>query len=426
MTEVYLGRLLRLSILASLITATPAFSGRIVQFQPPPQQLPPPVMPTPNPTPNPTPPNRGPMNQPSGVGEMEFAITPFSNMEHGWHIFEPGYRAVLMDNGGVVATAKLSIDAAINGETTDGAGAYQGLIIRPLVQYVRPGATGGNAELSICLDRNSEQPDAPANCQQVTSVTRGDQERAISFRGQANYRIGGDSNRGYTVSVQAGAPGLSAWHPAFGFAAPGKAFKDYQSPIVLDMNGDGKLALTDVWDNKSLVRFDMALEGRAFPTGWVKPSDAFLAIDSNGNGKIDNASELFGEYTGAEVLGPKTFKNGFEALAKYDSNKDGIVDAKDKDFGKIMLWFDRNQNGRTDKGELVSLASQGITVLKLESKELRDEYGNYPVVARNEVRIMGSFVRNGKEFQMADVWFKVRRNYDQATAMTKWLMAPVK
>jgi hypothetical protein len=88
---------------------------------------------------------------------MEFAITPFANMEHGWHIFEPGYRAVCSDSQGVVATAKLSIDAAVNGETTDGRGAYQALIIRPETQYIRSGATSGQCELNICLDGNAEK-----------------------------------------------------------------------------------------------------------------------------------------------------------------------------------------------------------------------------------------------------------------------------
>lgn len=400
---------IKLGVLLSLLSPNPAFAGRIVTKPP----VPPPTTEVPPVTPS----------EPVGPSsEMEFAITPFSNMEHGWHIFEPGYRAVCSDGNGVVATAKLSIDAAINDETTDGRGAYQGLIIRPVAQYIRSGATSGTCNLSICLDQNADQPQADASCRDVRSITGGDGERALSFKGQVPYRVSGSK-----VSLQTGAPGLSAWHPAFGFAAPGKSFKDYQSPIVLDMNGDGTLALTDVWNQKTLTKFDMALEGRDVPTGWVDGEDAFLALDKNGNGKIDNSSELFGEYTNAVVMGPKTFKNGFLALAQYDSNKDGIVDARDRDFNKLSLWFDRNQNGRTDQGELVSLATKGVASMNLAFKDLRDDKGHYPLVAGNEVRLSGTFSKkDGKSYQMADVWFKIRRNYDQATAMTNWLMAPVK
>ena len=355
---------------------------------------------------------------------MEFTITPFANMEHGMHVFEPGYRAVCSDGQGVVSTAKLSIDAAINGESTDGKGAYQGLIVRPEAQYIRPGATSGNCELSICMDDNVDQPQAKANCREVSSAVEGDSERALSYHGQANYQVNGSK-----VSVQSGAPGLSAWHPAYSFAAPAKAFKDFQSPLVLDLNGDAKLALTDVWDEsnnkKNLVRFDMALEGRAFVTGWVKGSDGFLAYDRNGNGKIDDASELFGEYTSADVLGPKTFKNGFDALAVFDMNHDGVIDAKDKDFDKLVVWTDLNQNGVTDKGELKSLASLDIASINLSHKDLKDAKGAYPVNAGNEVRLSGVFTKtDGKTYQIADVWFKQRRNADQATAMVRWLMTP--
>jgi hypothetical protein len=159
----------------------------------------------------------------------------------------------------------------------------------------------------------------------------------------------------------------------------------------------------------------------------VKKDDAFLAIDLDHNGIIDNAGELFGEYTNAEILGPKTFKNGFEALAQFDSNRDGVVDARDQRFSELMVWFDRNQNGQTDRGELVSLASQNIKALSLAFKDQKNQAGQYALNAGNEVRLVGSFTKtDGKEFQMSDVWFKLRRNADQATTMVRWMMSSPK
>ena len=410
----FLSRAKRVLFLGGLLVPSLVYAGQIIPApQPTPEPTPEPT-PTPRPTPTPV--------HPSASGEMEFAITPFSNMEHGWHVFEPGYRAVCADSSGVVATAKLSIDAAINGEVTDGRGAYQGLIIRPVTQYLRAGATSGTCELTICLDQNADKADAAANCKQVTSLIGADGERALSHKGSASYSVTGTK-----ISLQSGAPGLSAWHPAFGFAAPRKSFKDYQSPLVLDMDADGKIALTDVWDEKNslknLVRFDMSMEGKSTPTGWVQKNDAFLAYDRDGNGRIDNASELFGEYTNAKILGPKTFKSGFDALAIFDNNQDGVIDAKDKDFGKLMAWSDRNQNGRTDPGELTSLSVHGIKSINLTFKDLRDKTGAYPLNAGNEVRFAGTYTRtDGKTYQISDVWFKQRRNADQTTAMVRWMM----
>ena len=171
----------------------------------------------------------------------------------------------------------------------------------------------------------------------------------------------------------------------------------------------------------------MALEGRNYPTGWVGPKDAFLVIDRNRNGVIDNSSELFGEYTGAEINGPKTFKNGFSALAPFDSNGDGRVDSTDKQFGSLAVWFDKNQNGKTDRGELQSLAAAGVKSLGLQFSDLRDAKGNAPLIAGNELRLAGTFeTASGKTQKIADVWFKVRRNFNNATVMTNWLMAPAK
>jgi hypothetical protein len=378
-----------------------AFAGRI-----PPKPNPPSPPPAPGPTP------------PAVTGEMEFAITPFANMEHGWHIFEPGYRAVCTDSQGVVATATLSIDAAINGETADGKGAFQALIIRPATQYQRSGLTSGTCNMTICLDQNADKPEAPANCKPVASVTNPDPERALSFNGQVPYK----ASRG-KISLQTGAPGLSAWHPVFSFAAPGKAFKDFQSPLVLDLDGDGQWALTSPWDESHVTRFDLALDGKPYPTGWVSAPDGFLAIDDNGNGAIDHGGELFGEVTGGRVGGKKTFPHGFAALARFDANLDGVIDQRDRDFGRLRIWIDRNGNGRSDEGELLTMNAAQIKSFNLEFTSLRDRKGGYPVMNGNEIRLSGVFTKtDGRTHKMADVWFKQRRFSDNATAMNQWLL----
>jgi hypothetical protein len=385
-----------------LTQSTLAVAGRI-----PPKPTTPPPNPTPNPTPNPS----------AGFGEMEFAITPFANMEHGWHIFEPDYRAVCADSQGVVATAKLSIDAAVNGETADGKGLYQALIIRPVTQYQRRGLTSGTCELTICLDQNSDSPKSPSHCQSVVSVTDPDPDRALSFKGSVPYKAVGDK-----ISLQTGAPGLSAWHPVFSFAAPAKAFKDFQSPLVIDMNGDDLLDLTGV-DGSHVVRFDLSLEGKAYPTGWVGAADGLLAVDLNGNGIIDDGRELFGEMTGGSVMGAKTAKNGFIALARYDSNLDGTIDPRDRDFARLRVWIDRNQDGQTNPGELTSLTDAKIKSIDLTYKSTADDRGQYPRISGNEIRLTGSFTMiDGSKRKIEDVWFKQRRFSDQVTAMTNWLL----
>jgi Ca2+-binding RTX toxin-like protein len=130
-----------------------------------------------------------------------------------------------------------------------------------------------------------------------------------------------------------------------------------RDPIILDLGGDG-VELTSL--TGSNVNFDYAGDGFAERTGWVSPNDGILAIDLNSNGKIDNGLELFGSPT----------QDGFAILEKLDTNADGVIDALDADFDKLLIWRDLNQNGVSDAGELQSLSEAGIASVSLYTQKL--------------------------------------------------------
>jgi len=122
------------------------------------------------------------------------------------------------------------------------------------------------------------------------------------------------------------------------------------SPIALDMDGNG-IHTTALIDSKGT--FDLLGNGHAVNSGWLSSGDAFLAIDNNSNGKIDSISELFGGNKG----------EGFAKLGSFDTNHDGLVDAKDADFSKLLVWQDLNGDHATDAGELRTLGEAGIASL---------------------------------------------------------------
>ena len=122
-------------------------------------------------------------------------------------------------------------------------------------------------------------------------------------------------------------------------------------PLVVDVNRNGKFDITEVQKG---VNFSFT-GTRSQATSWVTEGDGFLFVDNNANGIVDNGSELFGTDT--------EFDGGFAHLAKYDTDKNGIVDFKDQVFSKLGVWVDMNQDGVSTKNEIMDLATVGIMTI---------------------------------------------------------------
>lgn len=152
------------------------------------------------------------------------------------------------------------------------------------------------------------------------------------------------------------------------------------SPVIIDTAGDG-YSLTSAADG---VNFDLSALGTPVRLGWTSPNsdDAFLVLDRNNNGTIDNGSELFGNFTAQPEAAPDE-RNGFRALAVYDrlergGNGDGVIDSRDAICARLRLWQDSNHNGISEPEELHNLPELNINVLHIDYKESKkvDEFGN--------------------------------------------------
>lgn len=151
------------------------------------------------------------------------------------------------------------------------------------------------------------------------------------------------------------------------------------SPLLIDAAGDG-YALTDAPGG---VTFDLNSDGTPEHLGWTMKGDddAWLALDRDGNGIIDDGREVFGNFTEQP---PSAHPNGFLALAEFDSplkggNSDGVIDARDAIFDSLRLWRDSDHDGFSDQGELYELPELDVARLHLDYKESKrvDERGNW-------------------------------------------------
>jgi hypothetical protein len=167
------------------------------------------------------------------------------------------------------------------------------------------------------------------------------------------------------------------------------------SPIVLDLNGDGIQTLAA----SAGVQYDLGANGLIQQVGWVAPADGLLVMDRNGDGLINNGSELFGAGT-AQADGTGTTVNGYVAMAQEDSNGDGVLNASDASFANLRVWVDGDSDGVTDSGELLTLAQAGVAEISL-THSASSEIDN-----GNALGLVGSYTAtDGTTHAVADVWF---------------------
>ncbi|CAN7308742.1 hypothetical protein LJR039_001510 [Pseudorhodoferax sp. LjRoot39] len=176
------------------------------------------------------------------------------------------------------------------------------------------------------------------------------------------------------------------------------------TPIVLDLDGNG---IQTVARQASDASFDLFGNGSPVHSGWISGGDGFLAVDSNGNGRIDDIGELFG----GNAKGA-----GFAKLASFDSNGDGLVDSRDAAFGELRVWVDADGNRQTDAGELRTLAEAGVAALTVDYVEqpFLDAQGNLHLERSSASLADGSVV------DMTDVYF----NVDASDALAAGVQLP--
>lgn len=138
------------------------------------------------------------------------------------------------------------------------------------------------------------------------------------------------------------------------------------TPIVIDTANEG-FHLTNPTGG---VAFSPGPNNAPLQISWTDSNyrNGWLALDRNGNNRIDDMTELFGNFT-AQTSSDDP--NGFKALAVFDEstnggNSDGQISSEDSVYSSLRVWVDANHNGLSEESELYTLPEVGIFAIKLQ------------------------------------------------------------
>ncbi len=127
------------------------------------------------------------------------------------------------------------------------------------------------------------------------------------------------------------------------------------APIVFDLTGDG-LALSPVANSDIITKDANGVINRL---GWVGPTNGILAVDRGGDGKINTTADI------SFIQDAPGAKNDLQGLAGWDTNHDGVINAEDANWNKLVIWVDKNQDGVAEAGEVETLAQAGVAAISL-------------------------------------------------------------
>jgi len=120
-----------------------------------------------------------------------------------------------------------------------------------------------------------------------------------------------------------------------------------QDPLVINFGG------TAAQLTSQRFSFDLNADGNNESINFTAAGSGFLAFDRNGDGKINNGTELFGATTG----------NGFAELAALDSDHNGWIDENDAAYSQLRVWT----KDAAGKDQLATLAQADVGALNVAS-----------------------------------------------------------
>lgn len=151
--------------------------------------------------------------------------------------------------------------------------------------------------------------------------------------------------------------------------------KDYIKTDPLMINLDTNIG--SVSDQKFF--FDLDSDGKEEQISFAGKGSGFLALDKNGDGKINDGSELFGTSSG----------DGFKDLAEYDEDGNGWIDENDSIFNRLKVWT-KDENG---KDFLIDLKKADVGAIYLRNADTQFSLKDDENKLNAEIKKTGIYLR---------------------------------
>ena len=163
---------------------------------------------------------------------------------------------------------------------------------------------------------------------------------------------------------EAGVPAAAADTQAVeqGLAAVKTRPQGEVTPIIFPL--DAPRPLDELLSDRPAI-FDLDGDLHAEPWSWVGPDTGILVWDPTGEGKITSGRQLFGSVTGWMF-----WIDGYHALDALDDDRDGEL--RGSELAGLAVWRDATGNGVSEPGEVVPLASVGVTGLAVRATTTAD------------------------------------------------------
>jgi len=116
-------------------------------------------------------------------------------------------------------------------------------------------------------------------------------------------------------------------------------------PLVINFDGQGAQL------SQTRFAFDIDSNGEPDQIAMLRPGSGYLVLDRNGDGVVNDGSELFGPATG----------QGFAELARYDEDGNRFIDAGDSIYNQLRIWV-MNEDGSS---QLFALGDKDIGAIFL-------------------------------------------------------------